>query len=511
MDVALLGVLAVARTPSSAHSHFDFISPPSRTGPPRRCGSDRAGRALPRAPRHGPRGSKTKKQISSSGTWIERSKLTGSAPASAPRRPSAPAARGRRALPPGHGRGRSRRGSSARPRRYDRRRAAETSERLNFAPPAVLSAAGGRARCASARRAWRRCASGGWRPSARRGTARRRPPVRSALGDQSATRCSAGVSPPRACARRSSRARRAPARPRWPPRAARSRRAPRDRLAGRPLLPRAPADDAEGEERAARRRDRRRLVLSNRLLEERIAPIDVSAGGGDEAAAPRDMREHPLAAEPRRVRLPGVDDAHCLVDPAELEQRLDVVGGPRAMAGSNHPSSCAARSRLAEPSRAGRSVSAPQRGQPDDREMKRRLEPELLLARARGPASTCSRARSSWPRWTAIHGDREMVLRISIPYWTRCRAPRAAWSAASSQRPAPSSTSAKLPEGVGAPWLVALPPALVLVLEHTRARRCSRRRRSPRRDRRRAPASASPDRRRSSSASAAEPERPRRR
>jgi hypothetical protein len=56
-----------------------------------------------------------------------------SSPASAPRRPSVPVAHGQRALPPGYEQGRSPRGSSARPRRYGRGDAVETSERHDFA------------------------------------------------------------------------------------------------------------------------------------------------------------------------------------------------------------------------------------------------------------------------------------------------------------------------------------------------------------------------------------------
>ena len=69
------------------------------------------------------------------------------------------------------GEDRSRRGSSARLRRYGRRRALERSERLNFA----LELCAARARCASGRRAWRRCGKGGPPPCARPGTGRRPP------------------------------------------------------------------------------------------------------------------------------------------------------------------------------------------------------------------------------------------------------------------------------------------------------------------------------------------------
>ena len=93
----------------------DEIASTTRNGSsPARCATSAASR---------PEGaSKTKKQISSSGTWIERSKRT--------RRSALRQLLGGRACPPlaggtltgvDRGRGRSRRGSSACPRRYDRR------------------------------------------------------------------------------------------------------------------------------------------------------------------------------------------------------------------------------------------------------------------------------------------------------------------------------------------------------------------------------------------------------
>ena len=94
-------------------------------------------------------------------------------------------------------------------------------------------------------------------------------------------------------------------------------------------------------------------------------PIDVALGGGHETAAPRHVREHPVAAEPRRIRLPGVEDAHRLVDPAELEQRLDVVGGPRG-------------AWPARPTRASRPAGRPCRASPRRRA---RLRPRARRAR----------------------------------------------------------------------------------------------------------------------------------
>ena len=126
--------------------------------------------------------------------------------ASARPRPSVPAARGPRARPRGRGRGRSRRGSSACPRRYGGR-AADENVRTSELCSGAQSGARGRARCASGPRAWRRCASGGSRPCARRGRAQRRP--RGSSGPRRRVRRRAarpGSAPPHAFGRRCFRA-----------------------------------------------------------------------------------------------------------------------------------------------------------------------------------------------------------------------------------------------------------------------------------------------------------------
>ena len=281
----------------------------------------------------------------------------------------------RRALPPGPGRGRSRRGSWACARRYDRPDAAETSERLNFARPGrSVSAAGARARCASARRAWRRCGSGGWPPSARRGTARRRP--RGSSGPRRPGRRRGARPPsalPRACGRRCSRARRAPLDPGGRPSCSKPASAARIASRAGALLPRAPADDAECEQRARPPEGiADRLVLRDRLLQEGSGLIDVSPGGGDETAASGHLREHPLAAEPYRIRLPDVDDSHRVVDPTELEQQ------PRRSRRST--SGCSAR-----PTRARRPADRPGRATP-------RLSTRLRPRARRVPGPRCAGA-----------------------------------------------------------------------------------------------------------------------
>src|SRR5215204_5801925 len=110
-----------------------FVAPPLSTRPPRRRAADRGRRAVRRAPRPGSIGRRRRR--SRARTQEHGSSLRSARPCSpsARLRPSVPAARGRSVLPAGRAGGRSRRGSSAPVRRYGRRSALETSERLNFA------------------------------------------------------------------------------------------------------------------------------------------------------------------------------------------------------------------------------------------------------------------------------------------------------------------------------------------------------------------------------------------
>ena len=202
---------------------------------------------------------------------------------------------------------------------------------LSFARPAETSA---RAGPASARRAWRTRETGASPPSARRGATRRRPP------------CSCD---PRPRARRHGAPRRqaflagAPTDPaelragpldpgrRAEPLELAERRA--DRVAGGALLTLAPADHAEREQRAGPPEGiTDRLVSRDGVLEKRSGLGHVSPRGRHEAAAARHVREHPVAFESSRIRLPRVEDVLGVVRPIEREQRLDVVGHPPAFA-----------------------------------------------------------------------------------------------------------------------------------------------------------------------------------
>ena len=105
--------------------------------------------------------------------------------------------------------------------------------------------------------------------------------------------------------------------------------------------------------------------------------------------------------------------------PAELEQRLDVVGAPPAACSARPSRAPAARLGLGEPLAAPaadrRSRARRVRGSPGAWAGGARTAPRQLAALAR----ECSRASSSWPRWTAIDRDREVVLRHLEPVLDR--------------------------------------------------------------------------------------------
>src|SRR5439155_9828679 len=93
------------------------------------------------------------------------------------------------------------------------------------------------------------------------------------------------------------------------------------RLAGGALLSLATADDSEREQPAgAAEGVPGRFVLRSSVREERCGLGDVAAGGGDEAAAARHVRDRAVVAHLAFV-LPGVEDSHRFVDAVEREQR----------------------------------------------------------------------------------------------------------------------------------------------------------------------------------------------
>ena len=272
-----------------------------------------------------------------------------SARASAPLRPSVPAVRGRRVLPPGRARGRSRRGSSARLDARPASDAVKTSERLNFAPRCSRR----RAPCASGRRAWRRCASGGWRPSARPGTAPR-PPRGSSGPRRPGPRRAARLpsAPLRACARRCGRARSrafstqvaAPSSLEAGERRLDRVAAPRFCRARRRTTPSASSARARpyGSPTAS--------CSATACSKQRRGLLDAPLGCGNETAATRHLREHPLTVDarwhppPSRRRCAPLRRAR----PSSSSSSTWSALHQRTL-GSRHPSAAARRVGLAEP------------------------------------------------------------------------------------------------------------------------------------------------------------------
>ena len=74
--------------------------------------------------------------------------------------------------------------------------------------------------------------------------------------------------------------------------------------------------------------------------------VDVPLSGGDEAAAPSRVREHPVAAEPRRVRLPDSRHAHSSSIRPSSSSTSTWSALHQRMLGSRHPSAAACLSAL---------------------------------------------------------------------------------------------------------------------------------------------------------------------
>jgi hypothetical protein len=94
--------------------------------------------------------------------------------------------------------------------------------------------------------------------------------------------------------------------------------------------------------------------------------------------------EHPAPAAPRRIRFPDVDHSFRLVDPAELEERLRVVGSPWPRVRCTPPESSRLQIGLAEQFDSRRRISAPERDESRCGLEQGRMEPDLLLAELQG-------------------------------------------------------------------------------------------------------------------------------
>ena len=191
------------------------------------------------------------------------------------------------------------------------------------------------------------------------------------------------------------------------------------------------------------------------------------------------------------------------------------------MLGSPHPSAAACWSALPSHSAAAGASPRPERDEPEDRQVLRRVEPELLL----GELERSLRVLARELELAAMDGDerdRQVVLRHLEPVLDRDVARAGGVLGRERPAPGPELDPREAPERVGAPRLVALAPLPMLALEqgarlvpprgrregvHDGERRLlhqlARRRRRSRARRARAAAPARPRRRRTSRGSPA--------
>ena len=464
------------RRPSSAPGPtFDFISPPSpdETASTTRIGSSPA-RCAASAASRADGASKTKKQISSSGTWIERSKRT--------RVPLLRQLLRGRACPPLAGGALSRLAAGEIGLDEVARHAldatagatrVETSERLNFARPTGSSV--------------QPAGELGARADAELGVdvgqvARDRPlaeeqrggdlPVRPALGDERGDAALGRRQPFLARAPADpARARRAPSRPRWPPRAARSRRAPRAiaSRAARFCRARRRTMPSASSARARPNGIADRLVLRDRLLAGGTAACSTSP----RAAATRPRHRVTCAStHSRPSRAASASQTSSTRTASSIRpsssSSLDVVGGPPADARLAPPELGGLPVGLAEPVRGRGRVAAPERDEPEDRQVVRRMEPELLLGEVERSLAMLAR-ELELAAMDGDRGDREVVLRHLEPVLDRDVVGAGGVVGRELPAPGPELDPGEAPERAGAPRLVALAPLL-----GTRARAAAR-------------------------------------
>ena len=471
-----IGVTRWSFSGTSRSGSSGLRSTPTR--PPRRRGADRGRRAARRAPRRRPDGaSKTKKQISSSGTWIERSKRTQPAPLRQLLRGRArpPLARAR-ALPRGRGRGRSRRGSSARRSTLGRRRRGgnvRTSElcsrrRLVSQPPREL---GARAHAELGVDVGQVARHGPLAEEQRGRDLAVRPALGDEGGDAALGRGQPFLAPAPADPRR---ARRAPSSPSRPRRAARtpSSAASIASRAARFWRARRRTTPSASSARARPKGSPTRLVL--RRPPARGASSARSTSPRAAATRPR-QRVTCASTHSRPTRVASASQA------SRSSHRVVELGRARAAArrGRASTSGGSARPNRAPPPGGRRSAS--HSAAADGSPLQSATSPRTAMccggwkpncsSASSSARSECARARSSWPRWTATTAIGRWSCGTSRPYWIAMSCARAACSAASSQRPGPELDPREAPERAGAPRLVAVAPLAVLALEQRAAPR----------------------------------------
>ena len=255
--------------------------------------------------------------------------------------------------------------------------------------------------------------------------------------------------------------------PAWPRRAARSRRAP-------PRSRRGPARFCRARLRtmpsasSARARPNGiadRLVLRDRLLEERRGLVDVALrrrrrdrGSASRARAPtRGRAARASASQTSRSRTASS------IRPSSSSS-LDVVGASTSGCSARPTRAPRPAGRPAEPRRGRGRVSAPERDEPEDRQVLRRVEPELLL----GQLERALRMLARELELAAMDGDerdREVVLRHLEPVLDRDVVRARGVVGRELPAPGPELDPGEAPERAGAPRLVALAPLSVLALE----------------------------------------------
>src|SRR5262245_15374745 len=238
-----------------------------------------------------------------------------------------------------------------------------------------------------------------------------------------------------------------------------------DRVAGGTLLPRAPPDDAESEQRAGSAEGvSRRPVLGDGIPEEGLGPTDVPVGGGHEPATVRHVCGHPLAPDASGVRVPGVENASGVVEPAELEQQLHVVRSPPADARLAPPELGGPLVGPVEPLQGSYGISPPEPDEPENRQMLRRRGSELLLGERNRMLGALSCKIQPAPV-ERDDGAREMVLRDLEPVLNRDVMSGLRMPGCDLPPSAPELDPGQAPERAGTPRFVLLAPLSVLAFE----------------------------------------------
>ena len=176
------------------------------------------------------------------------------------------------------------------------------------------------------------------------------------------------------------------------------------------------------------------------------------------------MRKHPLPADAGCVGLPRIDDPTGLVHVAALEEQLGVVGGPPADARLAPAELRGPAVGLDKPVGGGGAIAAPERDEPQDRQVLRRVEHELLLRELERSFRMCAGQLEP----AAMHGnecDRKVILRHLEAVLDRDVVRVGGVRGRELPAPGPELDPGEAPERAGAPRLVALAPLSLLVLE----------------------------------------------